>query len=84
MGYRNALIYPNTSDGRFTIELNNSSGEDIDLELVSMLGQVVYKEFFRNDGAPRFIRTINIVEQARGAYFLRVNGLPVKTRLMIY
>jgi hypothetical protein len=81
---RNMSVYPNPNTGRFTIEMDNKAGEDIDLQVISLLGQTVYREFFRNDGAPRFIRTINLGEQARGAYFLRVNGLPVKARLMIY
>ena len=42
VAYREASIYPNPSEGRFTIEMDNRDGEDIDLEVVSLLGQTVW------------------------------------------
>jgi hypothetical protein len=47
------------------------------------MGQLVFKQFYESYGEARFIRTIDLGNQARGAYFMRINGLPVKAKLMI-
>ena len=76
-------LYPNPSSGEFTIEFDNTDAEDVILEIVNMTGQLIYKKLHKYNGPPRFIETIDLGNQARGTYLLRVNGLPVKAKLMI-
>jgi hypothetical protein len=47
------------------------------------MGQLVFKQLYESFGESRFIQTIDLGNQARGAYFMRINGLPVKAKLMI-
>jgi hypothetical protein len=83
MGLINVMLYPNPTTGQFTIELNNEKGEDLVLEVMNMTGQMVYKKIHKYNGNPRFIETIDMSGQSKGVYLLRVNGLPVKNKLMI-
>ncbi len=82
-GKMKVLLYPNPSYGQFTIEMENRDGEDLVLEIVSITGQLVYKQLHKYDGQSMFIRTIDLGEQAKGTYFMRVNGMPVNVKLMI-
>lgn len=76
-------IYPNPSTGKFTIEIQNEKGEDLMLEIVNLSGQMVYKKLHKYNGNPLFHETIDLGVQAKGTFLIRVNGLPVKTKLMI-
>lgn len=76
-------IYPNPSSGQFTIKMENENGEDVMLEIMNISGQMVYKKLHKYNGNPLFIETIDLGDQAKGNYFMRVNGLPVKAKLMI-
>lgn len=82
LGY-DLLLYPNPSTGHFTIEMNNPEREDIDLEIINLLGQRIFRQKYESFGEARFVRTIDLGKQARGAYFMRINGLPVRARLLI-
>jgi hypothetical protein len=82
LGY-DLLLYPNPSTGQFTIEMDNPEREDIDMEIINLLGQRIFRQKYESFGEARFIRTIDLGNQARGAYFMRINGLPVRARLMI-
>ncbi|MFC2112199.1 T9SS type A sorting domain-containing protein [Bacteroidota bacterium] len=82
-GFHNIILYPNPSTGKFTIEMENKSREDLMLEIVNITGQLVYKKQYEFNGNTRFIETIDLSRQAKGTYFMRVNGLPVKAKMMI-
>jgi len=82
LGY-DLLLYPNPSTGQFTIEMENPDREDINLEIINLMGQRIFRQQFDSFGEARFIQTIDLGNQARGAYFMRINGLPVKAKLMI-
>jgi hypothetical protein len=53
------------------------------LEIVNITGQVVYKKLYKYDGSPMFYETIDLGDQAKGTYFMRLNRMPVKAKLMI-
>jgi hypothetical protein len=76
-------LYPNPTTGEFTVEFDNAGAEDVMLEIVNMTGQLVFKKLHKYNGNPRFIETIDLRRQAKGAYLLRMNGMPVKSKLMI-
>ena len=82
IGY-DLLIYPNPSNGRFTIEMENPDREDIDLEIINLMGQRVFRQLYESYGESRFIQTLDLSDQAGGAYFIRINRQPVKAKLMI-
>jgi hypothetical protein len=82
LGY-DLLLYPNPSTGQFTVEMDNPDREDIDLEIINLMGQRVFRQLYESYGESRFIQTLDLSDQASGAYFMRINGLPVKAKLMI-
>jgi hypothetical protein len=82
-GFSGIRLYPNPTTGKITIEMENERGEDIMLELVNMTGRVVYKKLYQYNGNSRFMEVIDLGSQAKGTYFMRVNGLPVRATLMI-
>ncbi len=82
LGY-DLLLYPNPSTGQFTVEMDNPEREDIDLEIINLMGQRIFRQKYESFGEARFIQTIDLGNQASGAYFMRINGMPVKAKLMI-
>lgn len=74
-------VYPNPSQGQFTIEFVNPSRSDITLKLVSMTGQIIYET--------RVKGVLNYKEQirqnlTRGIYFLSLeNQSGIKTQKLI-
>ena len=82
LGY-DLLLYPIPSTGQFTIEMENPDREDIDLEIINLMGQRIFRQQYESFGEARFIQTLDLGDQASGAYFMRINGLPVKAKLMI-
>ncbi len=67
----NILVYPNPSNGLFTIK--NTSGSAIDVTVVNALGQVVLSKTISNEN-----ETINLKEQANGIYYLKAGDNIIK------
>jgi hypothetical protein len=61
-------IYPNPSQGQFTISSNNVLSENVSLELTDIEGRVVYKENVTNFSS----RSIQLDNPSPGMYFLRI------------
>ncbi len=76
-------LYPNPTTGKLTVEIEARDHKDINLEIVNLLGQVVWKKDLQNNGEPRFVEVIDMSKQSKGTYFLRVNGLPVQTKILL-
>ena len=53
------------------------------LEILNMTGQIVFQRFYKYSGGSRFVEIIDLSNQPKGMYLLRVNGLPVRNKLMI-
>ena len=77
------LLYPNPTTGKFTIEMENSEGDDINIEVINLTGQLVFTQYYNFDSTPRFIRTIDLGNLAKGTYFIRINGKAVRAKLLI-
>lgn len=58
-------VYPNPSNGVFTVELN----ERADVQVMNILGSVVYRQELS-----AFKNVIDLSSQASGVYFVNVNG----------
>lgn len=76
-------VYPNPSTGIFTLEFENRNNEDLMLEIIHLTGQTVYRKLHKSNGSTLFRETIDLGDRARGTYLMRVNGIPVKAKLMI-
>ena len=64
-------IYPNPSNGRFTIVLNELLTQDIQLTVFNMLGQEVCKEMLRASNG-NTTHTIDLDKMPKGIYILKI------------
>lgn len=76
-------LYPNPTTGKLTVEIEARDHKDINLEILNMLGQVIWKKDLQYNGQPRFVEEIDLSKQSKGTYFMRVNGLAVDTKILI-
>ncbi len=67
------IIHSNPTTGLFNVEIQDNSGEDIELSIVNSLGQIV-KQMVRPETAGRNI-LIDISNQPDGVYFLKIKTL---------
>jgi hypothetical protein len=79
----NISLYPNPTTGKLTVEIEARDSKDIYLEIVNLLGQVIWKKELQNNGQLRFVEVIDMSQQSKGTYFMRVNGLPVHTKILL-
>ncbi len=74
-------VYPNPTQGEFTVQIANSDISDLDITLIDLQGHVVYKT--RVEGAITHQETIEN-NFSKGIYFLTVNnGKEVKVQKVI-
>ncbi|MCD4833727.1 MAG: Ig-like domain-containing protein [Bacteroidales bacterium] len=64
-------IYPNPSNGNFTLEMNASKAGTFNVEIINIQGQVVFTKEINQDGF--YKETIDISNNASGIYYLRIN-----------
>jgi hypothetical protein len=76
-------LYPNPTTGKLTVEIEARDNKDIYLEIVNLMGQLIWKKELQNNGQPRFVEVIDMSQQSKGTYFMRVNGLPVHTKILL-
>lgn len=61
-------LYPNPSNNKITITLNNDSLEKYNIELFSITGKAIYRSNFIGE------TEINIAPLSRGVYFIKVTN----------
>ncbi|WP_281298632.1 T9SS type A sorting domain-containing protein [Flavobacterium limnophilum] len=67
------VVYPNPSNGQFTIQFNGSRSENVKVEISNLLGQiVVQKDYKLTDGKKMLV--LNIPDLTKGVYLLKVNS----------
>jgi hypothetical protein len=67
----NANIYPNPASGEFTISIKSTEPE-IQISIISVNSVLVYSKKFSNDFRSIFTEKINLGDQQRGFYFVKV------------
>ncbi len=81
-GFENFIVYPNPSNGVFTVQLNGALSRDIDFELYDVRNRIIYKNTYPNNGDFRQEIQLNNVQS--GMYLLIVNdGLRKSTKRII-
>jgi len=63
-------IYPNPNSGKFTIKFNNSDLNNVYIDIVDVNGKIIYQ----NNNISSNNLEIDISENAKGTYFIRVNN----------
>jgi len=63
-------VYPNPSAGLLNIDINISNGQNLEVEVLDLLGNVVYNYAANNTSAQRF--DIDLTNQSTGVYFVKV------------
>lgn len=65
-------VYPNPSDGIFTVEIDKGKGM-YELEILSLTGQKILKETI-NKTSTKILLLINMEHQSKGIYLLKINN----------
>lgn len=65
-------LFPNPSDGHFTLVTTFMSAQDVGLRIYNVLGQTVYTNTLHQ--ATREVQEINMSEQSPGVYFVELNN----------
>ena len=62
-------IYPNPTNGKFTIEIKNAEIKNLKLEITNLLGEIILQSTITNRQS-----TIDLTNQPAGIYFVRIIG----------
>ncbi len=66
-------VYPNPTDGKFILKIKTSMAQKVELEIVSLNGESVYKkrvDLSKNE----YTLNIDISHIAEGVYFIRLKN----------
>ena len=64
-------VYPNPNDGNFVVKIQNLKGDDYNLEVRNIIGQLVYADVI-SDITGGLNKEVNMKGQNRGVYFLSI------------
>lgn len=80
--FNDFALYPNPSNGEFTLEFNSNSGKDINVNVYDISGKLVFKNEY--DSTSRFQKQIALNNVSTGIYIMKVNdGDKTVTRKLI-
>jgi hypothetical protein len=78
----NLNVFPNPTNGKFTVSISNPEAMDMTIELVSISGQVVYRNEVKATSS--YNNEIDATTFAKGVYYLKVNnGKDVKIEKVV-
>jgi len=69
-------VYPNPTEGVFTLSVSGSRVSDLNIQVANIQGQVVYRNEVK--GAISHEEKIDLTRFAKGMYFLKVNNEVIK------
>jgi hypothetical protein len=73
----NVSIYPNPSNGEFTIATNDLASDKVSVSILTVAGQLVYNEVYSTSSTSQ--KQININNQPKGVYFVQIIANDIKT-----
>lgn len=65
-------LYPNPNNGTFTLNYEIPNGRTVELQLINLMGTIVYQTLLENTTT---IKKINATFLSNGIYFLSVNDI---------
>jgi hypothetical protein len=69
-----ATIYPNPTQGSIRVVLEGGTGELLHLEIINMSGKIIHQEDVQTSFNSRVIRELDISDQPKGIYLMRIAG----------
>jgi hypothetical protein len=69
-------VYPNPTDGEFTLAVTNTGITDLNILVTNIQGQAVYQNQVKS--VLNYQENINLTQFAKGMYFLKVNNQVMK------
>jgi hypothetical protein len=84
IGVETFRVYPNPNEGYFTIEIETLKGGDATLDIVNVLGHVVYSEQMKDIKGKRIIQT-DLSKNSKGVYFINLyyNNEVINRRIVV-
>ena len=78
------LVYPNPSNGQFTIEFSSIPQEQAELKIINLLGEEIYSEsisIINNSHRQK----LDVSKYAKSIYFLRLNtsGIILSQKIIV-
>lgn len=69
----NIAIYPNPSNGVFTISVSNLAARKVDLRIMNVIGnEILHETLTRTDG--QLSKTIDLNRYAKGLYYVKLEA----------
>lgn len=66
-------IYPNPSNGVFTISISNLKAQKLELSIINVIGNEIHRETLTRS-EPTLTRTINLDRYAKGLYYVKLEA----------
>ena len=66
-------IYPNPSNGVFTISVSNLEAQEVELTILNVIGNEIYRETIKRT-EPTISKTINLDRHAKGLYYVKLEA----------
>ncbi|MFH1321251.1 MAG: T9SS type A sorting domain-containing protein [Bacteroidota bacterium] len=67
------IVYPNPNAGEFTIEMEIPEPQNLQLNIINILGQEIFSEYLANVGG-KYIRQIKLSDHSTGIYNLQIQN----------
>ena len=78
----NLSIFPNPNNGEFTVKLNSSTGNSINISVYDIRGRRIFDNIY--DSSSNFNEVINLANVQSGLYILKItDGNKIGTKKII-
>jgi hypothetical protein len=66
-------IYPNPSNGVFTISISNLDARKVDLRIINVIGNEIFRETLTGTDA-QFTKTVDLNSYSKGLYYVKLEA----------